>query len=69
MIGPQTMLEIETVLAERAREVRLAESLARLHWNTPGRGGYRTRVWGWLRELASRLAQPPARPQCCPQIA
>ena len=69
MIGPQAVLEIEAVLGQRAREIKRAEGLARLHWDAPGETGHRIRVRGWLRELASRLAPPPTQPQCCPQIA
>ncbi len=68
MNGPHTLLTIEAVLGERAREVELAESLARLHWGTPRVATLDVQVTGWLRELVSRLAPPPAQPQCCPQI-
>ncbi len=63
------VLTIEAVLGERAREAKLAEGLAQLHWDTPRAATLDARATGWLRELASRLAPPPAQPQCCPQIA
>ncbi len=69
MIGPQTILQMETVLAERAREVRLAEGLARLYWDAPRESGHRPRMWSRLRDFALRLAPPPTQPLCCPQIA
>ncbi len=69
MNGPYMALTIESVLGERAREVKLAEGLAQLHWDTPRVATLDVRVTGWLRELASRLARPSVQPQCCPQLA
>ncbi len=69
MNGPHTVLTIEAALSERAREVKLAESLAELHWDIPRVATLDVRVMGWLRELASRLVRPPVQTQCCPQMA